>query len=89
MALKQEKPTKVIEKKVTKAPIDRSKSSENQLRVKLVRSLIGHPRKQREVVKGLGLRKVNSEVIRKDCPEIWGMIRKVPHLVRVEALEKK
>ena len=59
------------------------------LRITLVRSLISHPRPQREVVKGLGLRKINSSVVRKDCPEIRGMIRKVAHLVKVEALEKK
>ena len=60
-----------------------------RLRIKLVRSVIGRPRKQREVVKGLGLRKLNSEVVRNDCPEIRGMIRKIPHLLEVEALEKK
>ncbi|UCE22774.1 MAG: 50S ribosomal protein L30 [Candidatus Aminicenantes bacterium] len=65
------------------------KSEGNFLKVKLVRSLVGRPRKQREVVKGLGLRKMSSEVIRKDCPEIWGMINKVSHLVQVEAVEKK
>jgi large subunit ribosomal protein L30 len=65
------------------------KSEENFLKVKLIRSLVGRPRKQREVVKGLGLRKMSSEVIRKDCPEIWGMINKVSHLVQVEAVEKK
>jgi len=64
-------------------------SEEKWLRVRLIRSVIGRPQKQREVVKGLGLRKMNSEVIRKDCPEIWGMIRKVNHLVKVEMMEKK
>jgi large subunit ribosomal protein L30 len=59
------------------------------LKITLVRSLISHPLPQREVVKGLGLRKLNSSVVRKDCPEVRGMIRKVAHLVRVEALEKK
>lgn len=66
-----------------------AKPPEKQLKVRLVRSLIGHPKKQREVVKGLGLRKINSEVTRKDCPEIRGMINKVPHLVDVQELEKK
>jgi ribosomal protein L30/L7E len=28
-------------------------------------------------------------VIRKDCPEIRGMINKISHLVTVEVLEKK
>jgi large subunit ribosomal protein L30 len=60
-----------------------------QLKIKLVRSVIGRPQKQREVVKGLGLRKINSEVIREDCHQIRGMIRKIPHLIKVEELEKK
>jgi large subunit ribosomal protein L30 len=64
-------------------------STERLLRVELVRSLIGRPRKQREVVKGLGLRRVHSEILRQDCPAIRGMIRKVEHLVRVEVVEKK
>ncbi len=59
------------------------------LRVKLVRSLIGRPKKQREVVKGLGLRKIHSEVVRRDCPEVRGMVNKIPHLLEVEVLEKK
>jgi large subunit ribosomal protein L30 len=65
------------------------KTAVKQLKIKLVRSVIGRPQKQREVVKGLGLRKINSEVIREDRPEIWGMIRKIPHLIKVEELEKK
>ena len=63
------------------------KAPEKQLRIQLVRSVIGRPQKQREVVKGLGLRRMNSEVIRRDCPEIRGMINKIPHLVRVEELD--
>jgi large subunit ribosomal protein L30 len=62
---------------------------EKQLRIRLVRSVIGRPQKHREVVKGLGLRRINSEVVRKDCPEIRGMINKIPHLVKVEALDIK
>jgi large subunit ribosomal protein L30 len=65
------------------------KSAEKLLKVKLVRSLVGRPKKQREVVKGLGLRKINSEVTRKDSPEIRGMINRVHHLVKVEELDKK
>lgn len=79
----QEKP--VIKREAAKKNVP----AEKLLRVELVRGLIGRPRKQREVIKGLGLRRVHSEVIRKDCPEIRGMIRKVEHLVRVEVVEKK
>jgi large subunit ribosomal protein L30 len=62
---------------------------EKKLRVRLVRSLVGRPRKQREIVRGLGLRKVNSEAIRMDIPAVRGMIAKVSHLVHVEELSQK
>ncbi len=68
---------------------EKKKVAVKQLKIKLVRSVIGRPQKQREVVKGLGLRKINSEVIREDRPETRGMIRKIPHLIKVEELEKK
>ncbi len=60
-----------------------------KLRIKLVRSLIGYPQAQRQVARGLGLRKIDSEVIRPDTPDIRGMIGKIPHLVEVEVLENK
>jgi large subunit ribosomal protein L30 len=63
------------------------KSNDKHLKVTLVRSVIGRPQKQREVVKGLGLRKISSSVVRKDCPEIRGMIHKIVHLVKVEAID--
>jgi len=59
------------------------------LRIRLVRSLIGYHRNQRDVAKGLGLRKLNSEVVRRECPEILGMIRKITHVLKVEAIEEK
>jgi large subunit ribosomal protein L30 len=67
----------------------KDKKATGELRIKLVRSVIGYPKNQREVVKGLGLRKINSEVLRKDSPEIRGMINKIPHMLKVEVLEKK
>ncbi len=56
-----------------------------QITITLVRSLIGVPDSQRKTVKGLGLRRPSSRVVRPDTPEIRGMIRKVTHLVSVEA----
>ena len=88
MAVKEEAqaPAKAAAKKTQKKTV---KSAEKRVKIRLVRSLIGRPPKQREVIKGLGLRRIDSEVIRKDCPEIRGMIRKVPHLVKVEELDTK
>jgi len=53
------------------------------VKLKLIRSGIGRSRRHREVLRGMGLTKVNKVVVLKDTPEIWGMIRKVSHLVEV------
>ena len=55
-----------------------------QLKVTLVRSVIGRPQKQREIVKGLGLGRVNSSVVVPDNAAMRGAIRKINHLVDVE-----
>ncbi len=65
------------------------KQKKRRLRIRLVRSLIGYPRNQREVAKGLGLRKLHSEVVRPESPEILGMIQKITHVLKVEVLEEK
>lgn len=54
------------------------------LNVKLIRSAIGRPEKHRRVLKGLGLRGLNSQVTVANTPEFRGMIKKVLHLVTVE-----
>jgi large subunit ribosomal protein L30 len=54
------------------------------IKVKLVKSVIGRPDKQRRILKGLGLRGMNSEVTVANTPEFRGMIKKVLHLVTVE-----
>ncbi len=53
------------------------------LKITLVKSQIGVPRKLRAVLTGLGLRKLNSSVMRQDNPQIRGMVFKVKHLVKV------
>ena len=54
------------------------------LKVTLSRSGIGSTDKIRATLVGLGLTKREKTVIRKDTPEIRGMLRKVEHLVTVE-----
>ena len=67
----------------------KARETRGELKITLVRSLIGYPQNQRQTALGLGLRKINAAVVRMDVPEIRGMIRKIPHLVKVEVLEKK
>ena len=60
------------------------KEQGKKLRVTLIRSVIGTTKDQRATVTGLGLRKINQAVEKKDIPEVRGMINKVAHLLRVE-----
>jgi large subunit ribosomal protein L30 len=62
-----------------------SRSAEGGLlKVTLRRSLIGHPKDQKETARALGLTKMNSTVVRADTPAVRGMVTKIIHLVRVE-----
>jgi len=51
--------------------------------VTLVKSTIGYDKRQRLVVRGLGLRRLGHSVEVVDNPSIRGMLHKVRHLVRV------
>ncbi|MEA2083112.1 MAG: 50S ribosomal protein L30 [Thermodesulfobacteriota bacterium] len=57
---------------------------EKKLKVTLVKSRIGSTKRIRATLIGLGLTRTNKTSIRKDTPEIRGMINKVQHLVKVE-----
>lgn len=47
-----------------------------QLKITLVKSVIGSSERQRNVVKALGLKKTNSSVVQDDTAVIRGMIAK-------------
>ena len=51
--------------------------------VKLVKSINGTKESHRATVRGLGLRKLNSEYTLEDTPAVRGMINKVSYLVKV------
>jgi large subunit ribosomal protein L30 len=59
------------------------KKKSSMLKVQYYRSVIGSSMDQRRVVKGLGLRRLNSIRELQDTPDVRGMIAKVPHHVRV------
>ena len=54
-----------------------------KLKIQYYRSAIGFTEKQKLIVKGLGLSKLNATRDLVDTPAIRGMIAKVPHLVRI------
>jgi large subunit ribosomal protein L30 len=57
--------------------------SQKQIKVTLVRSIIGTKQSHRDTIRGLGLRGLNSSRVLVDTPEVRGMIRKVDYLISV------
>ena len=55
-----------------------------QLKITQVKSYIGSKQNHRDTLRSLGLKGINTQVVKEDRPEIRGMIAKVSHLVRVE-----
>ncbi len=59
-----------------------------KLKVTQVRGVIGRPKNQRQVLKGLGLRGRHKSVVVENTPAIRGMVKKVIHLVNVEVVDE-
>jgi large subunit ribosomal protein L30 len=54
-----------------------------EIRIQQVRSAIGRPQPQREVLRSLGLRRIRHVVVREDTPAVRGMVKKIPHLAQI------
>jgi large subunit ribosomal protein L30 len=54
-----------------------------KIRIQYYRSTIACPENQKQIVRGLGLRKLNQIVERPDTPSMRGAVTKVPHLLRI------
>ena len=54
-----------------------------KIRIQYYRSGIAFPETQKNVIRGLGLRKLNQIVERPDTPSMRGAVAKVPHLLRI------
>ena len=94
MAETKKAATKKTETKVeTKAPAKAEAKSESKsesktqvkatIRIQYFRSKIQAPVKHKRVIKGLGFTRLNQIVVREDTPSIRGMVKTVPHLVRI------
>jgi len=53
------------------------------IQIQYFRSMIQAPVKHKKVVRGLGFTRLNQIVEREDTPSIRGMVRTIPHLVRI------
>jgi large subunit ribosomal protein L30 len=59
-----------------------------KLRVKQVRSGIGHPAVHRRTLRSIGLRHHQDVVVVPDTPSVRGMLNQVRHLVEVTKVEE-
>jgi large subunit ribosomal protein L30 len=57
-----------------------------KIRVKQVRSGIGHPEIQKKTLKALGLGRIGRIREHNATPQIMGMVEKVAHLISVEEI---
>ena len=57
--------------------------SSGKIKIQYYRSMIGYSKKQKEIVKSLGITKLNQTVERQDTPSSRGVVAKVPHLLRI------
>lgn len=58
-------------------------TTQQTVKVQLVRSPIGCKQSHRDTVRGLGLRRLNSTRELQDTPAVRGMIDKIAYLVQV------
>lgn len=59
-------------------------TTQNTVKIQLVRSPIGCKESHRATVRGLGLRRLNSSSVLQDTPAVRGMINKVSYLLKCE-----
>ena len=59
-------------------------TTQQTVKIQLVRSPIGTKESHRATVRGLGLRRMNSTAVLEDTPAVRGMINKVRYMVEVQ-----
>lgn len=55
-----------------------------KVKITQVKSTIDRPKRQKDTIKALGLRRINQSVTHEATPQIMGMVNRVSHLVKVE-----
>jgi large subunit ribosomal protein L30 len=59
------------------------KNAGGEIKIQYYRSMIGYAKKQKEIVKSLGITKLNQTVTRPDSAAARGVVAKIPHLLRI------
>jgi len=58
-------------------------TSDGTIKIQYYKSTIGYSKKQKQMVKSLGITKLNQTVTRPDTLSMRGVVAKIPHLLRI------
>jgi large subunit ribosomal protein L30 len=62
---------------------NQEQASGAKIRIQYYRSFIAFPKTQKQIVRSIGLTKINQIVERPDNASMRGVVAKVPHLLRI------
>lgn len=62
------------------------KAASKQVKVTQIKSQIGHKKRHRQTLRGLGLGRIGKTSTLEDTPAVRGMIDQVSYMLKVEAL---
>jgi len=62
---------------------EEQQNSGGTIRIQYYKSMIGYSKKQKAIVKSLGITKLNQTVERPDNASMRGIVEKIPHLLRI------
>ena len=62
---------------------EETQTSGGTIKIQYYRSMIGYSKKQKAVIKSLGITKLNQTITRPDNRSMRGIVEKVPHLLRI------
>lgn len=54
-----------------------------EIKIQYYRSMIGYAQNQKNIIRSLGITKLNQVISRPDSPATRGVVAKVPHLLRI------
>jgi large subunit ribosomal protein L30 len=59
------------------------KQESGTIKIQYYKSMIGYSKKQKAIVKSLGITKLNQTVTRPDNAAMRGIAEKIPHILRI------
>jgi len=67
----------------SKNAAEKAPATTGVIRIQYYRSFIATPKTHKQIVRSVGLTKLNQVVDRPDTPSMRGVVAKVPHLLRI------